>query len=384
MALSWRNFASRIGMDPEPHPRPPAHVLRLQPYRCVSSRKQIEERPDTEAYKLDWNESTIAPSPGVQQALTHVLSNGANLNWYPDLAAEDLTEALETYTGIPRDSLIVTNGSDDALLLLCRTYLRSGNEVLVPVPTYTHFLVHVGAQNARIIELRNPNPFANDLNRLERAITGKTKMVYLVSPNNPTGTMWTARQIDYLCSRHPNVMFVVDEAYHEFSGQSVIHLTQTYSNLAVTRTFSKAFGLAAFRVGYVAAHPRACGHMWRLHNPKSVNTFGQLAATAAVHDLPYLESYVDEVRAARTEFVSRIRELGFEIHDSVANFVVVRVPQPHRFTDGLEEHNIYIRDRSSMPGLSGCVRITIGTREQMDHVFDCIKQVVTKLGWLKA
>ena len=108
-----------------------------------------------------------------------------------------------------------------------------------------------------------------------------TRMVYLVSPNNPTGVTWHEQEIAGLCARHPNVVFIVDEAYHEFCGQSVVQLTRKYSNLAVTRTFSKAFGLAAFRVGYVVAHPSLCDHLLRLHNPKSVNAVAQVAATAA-------------------------------------------------------------------------------------------------------
>ena len=379
MALSWRSFASRIRLDGEPQPHPPAHISRLEPYRCVSSRDQISERGDEDAYKLDWNEATIAPSPKVSEALSQAMTDG-HFEWYPELGAEKLTEALETYTGVPKESIIVTNGSDDALLLLARTYLRASTEVIVPVPTYTHFMVYAGGQNARIQKIRWPDPFQKSVRTLERSISSTTRMVYLVSPNNPTGTVWSEEEVERLCRRHPHTMFVVDEAYHEFSGETVIHLTQKYANLAVTRTFSKAFGLAAFRVGYVAAHPRIIDHLWRLHNPKSVNHFAQIAATAAVNDQEYLKGYVDEVRKARAEFTDRLQDLDVEVHETPANYVVVRTTKPKRLAAALAERNVYVRDRSTMPGMAGCVRVTIGTREQMRDVASKFEAVLKEIG----
>jgi histidinol-phosphate aminotransferase len=379
MALSWRTFASRIRLDGEPQPHPPAHIARLEPYRCVSSRDQISEKGTDDAYKLDWNESTIAPSPRVAEALNEAITAG-RFEWYPELGAQQLTAALEEYTGVPKESLIVTNGSDDALLLLARTFLRASTEVIVPVPTYTHFLVYAGAQNARIQKIRWPDPFQKSVRTLERSISSTTRMVYLVSPNNPTGTVWSAEEVERLCSRHPHTMFIVDEAYHEFSGETVIHLTQKYANLAVTRTFSKAFGLAAFRVGYVAAHPRIADHLWRLHNPKSVNHFAQVAALAAVKDQDYLQSYVDEVRKARAEFTDRLNDLDVEVHETPANYVVVRVQRPKKLATALADKNIYVRDRSTMPGMAGCVRVTIGTCEQMQIVGDKFIEALKETG----
>jgi len=354
----------------------------LQPYSPVSSLDQIAQAEDTHTqFKLDWNESTIEPSPRVKEALMALLDGSSTLRWYPDLRADDLRGALARHNGVSKDSLIVTNGSDDALLLLCRTFLSSQNEVVVPVPTYNHFMVYAGAQNARIVEVAEPDPFCKNIRHLERSISALTRMVYLVSPNNPTGIVWGEKDVAALCKRFPKVVFVVDEAYHEFSGQSVIQLTQTYSNLAVTRTFSKAYGLAAFRVGYVAAHPSLCDHLHRLHNPKSVNTMAQVAATAALSDTEYLKNYVEDVRIARASFVEFLREQGFEARDTPGNYVMVRVPDPDIFIAGLEKRGVFIRDRSRQPRLSGFVRISVGTCDQMKEVQARILEVIESAGW---
>ena len=213
MALSWKDLTNRFATDTDPHPRPPAHIRSLQPYSPVSSLDQITQAGDTHTqYKLDWNESTVEPSPRVKEALLALLDGQSTLRWYPDLRADDLRSALERHTGVTKDSLIVTNGSDDALLLLCRTFLSSHNEVVVPVPTYNHFMVYAGAQNARIIEVAEPDPFQKNIRHLKRSITSLTRMVYLVSPNNPTGIVWEEKEVAALCARYPRVVFIVDEA----------------------------------------------------------------------------------------------------------------------------------------------------------------------------
>lgn len=382
MALTWKGLTNRFATDSDPHPRPPAHIRRLQPYSPVSSLDQITQAGDTHTqYKLDWNEATVEPSPRVKEALLALLDGASTLRWYPDLRAGDLRSALERHTGVTKDSIIVTNGSDDALLLLCRTFLSSQNEVVVPVPTYNHFMVYAGAQNARIVEVAEPDPFRKNIRHLKRSITSLTRMVYLVSPNNPTGVVWEEKEVAALCTRFPRVLFVVDEAYHEFSGQSVIQLTQKYSNLAVTRTFSKAYGLAAFRIGYVAAHPQLCDHLLRLHNPKSVNTMAQVAATAALSDTEHLKKYVDDVCAARADFVDFLRGRGLEARETPGNYVLVRVPDPDAFIRGLEERGVYVRDRSRQPRMSGFVRISVGTAEQMKDVQERITEVMDSVGW---
>ena len=356
------------------------HIRQMSPYGATSSLNRILKKKNT-AYKLDWNEATIRPSAKVDQALQKQIKQHAPWHWYPDLSAQTLREALSQYTNIPAANILVTNGSDDALQLLCRTYLNKAEDVLVPMPTYQHFLVFAAGAAANIKYLHWQDPFTKDIDTLHQAIGDNTRMVYLVSPNNPSGTTWESFEIKDLCRQHPETLFVVDEAYFEFHGQSVISLTQEFPNLVVTRTFSKAFGLASFRVGYLAAHPSMMENLQRLHNPKSVNHLAQVAATAALGDLEHLHGYVTEVQLAKQQICSDLRAMGLYVHDTPANFIMIHLPQVAPFIAELENHDIYLRDRSQLHGLEHYVRMSIGTRAQMFEVGECIKKTIQKLGW---
>ncbi len=347
-------------------------VAKLNPYIPVSSQPAIEAlRGRTPIFKLDWNESTIPPSPKVQEALSHFIAEGAELNWYPELGSKNLVLALSDYTGLHPDYLIATNGSDDALHLVCASYLDSGDEVVIPVPTYNHFVTFAQSRGAKITTVCGEDPFDSNIPAIRKALSKDTRMAYLVSPNNPTGVIYERDDVEALCKEFPNTLFIVDEAYFEFSQMSVISLVREVSNLVVTRTFSKAFGLAGLRVGYLAANPDLSQGLKRLYNPKSVNTMGQIGAIAALSDLPYLNTYLDEVATAkellRAFFQTRP---NVEAWVTPANFVVVRVPNVGKVLDRLEGLGVYVRDRSSYPGLEGCLRMTVGNVHQTQHVID--------------
>ena len=352
-------------------------VAKLTPYVAVSSQPAIEAlRGRTPIFKLDWNESTIPPSPKVQQAISQFISQGAELNWYPELGSKNLCLALSDYTGLHPDCIIATNGSDDALHLVCASYLDHGDQVVVPVPTYNHFVTFAQSRGANVVSVCGDDPFVSSMDAIRAAMTKDTRMVYMVSPNNPTGVIYEADEVEKLCRDYPETLVIVDEAYFEFAQRSCISLVQDVSNLVVTRTFSKAFGLAGLRVGYLAAHPELADGLSRLYNPKSVNTLGQIGAIAALNDMPYLNTYLDEVATSK-----EVLRAFFETRPNVeawvtpANFVVVRVPNVDKVLERLEGLGVYVRDRSSYPGLEGCLRMTVGTVEQTQRVIDRLAKV---------
>lgn len=346
------------------------HVANVRAYEPVSSLDRILARPWQEPLKLDWNESTIPPSPKVTEAISCFLAKGGCLNWYPDLHAARLVESIAEYTGRLRDQIVVTNGSDDALDLLCKTYLDAEERVLLPYPTYTHFLVYAGARGVRFDPVTYEDPFVGQMDRIINGLTPWTKMVYLVNPNNPTGVLFSPSEVQRLLEVAPQTLVVVDEAYFEFAGTTVAHLTDRYPNLVVTRTFSKSFGIAGLRVGYIVAHPAAVQDLRRVHNPKSVNVMGQIAAAAALTDGDYLQGYLDAVSESRAFLVRALRERGYEARATVANWILVRVPDPRRFCESLAEEGVYVRNRSSFPQLNGYVRISVGTRPQMEALLE--------------
>lgn len=351
----------------------------LRPYRAVSSLERIDAHSQPEPLKLDWNESTIPPSPLVLDRIQAFLRNTHHLNWYPDQRAAELVERLTRYTGRRADEILVTSGSDAALDVLCQTFLDPGDEVVVPSPTYTHFLVYAGARGARIKQVYGEDPFQLDIESIMAAITRRTKIIYLVSPNNPTGVVWPASVVARIAREAPQAIVIVDEAYFEFCGQSAESLVDTYSNVVVTRTFSKSFGIAGLRVGYLLADESVVADVRRIFNPKSVNVLGQIAASAALDDLEYLYSYVDEVTRAKPILVDWLNDHGIEAVLTPANFIMARVPHTGAFSQFCEDEGVYIRDRSMQPQLERYVRISVGTVAQTRDLVQRLGRVLARL-----
>ncbi|RAL22199.1 histidinol-phosphate transaminase [Lujinxingia litoralis] len=360
--------ASRIDVAPT--------IQALTPYEAVSSQAAIEAQPDHRTvFKLDWNESTIEPSPRVTAAIAQYLTHGRGLNWYPRLGSVELLDALSGYTGVSTDSLLVTNGSDDALHLICSTYLDRGDDVVIPVPTYNHFMVFAQSRGANVITVRGETAFDTNLEGIRAQMTRRTRLLYLVSPNNPTGMVFDPEVVAAFCRDFPETLVVLDEAYFEFSQVTGVELVRQFDNLIVTRTFSKAFGLAGLRVGYLAASPELVDGLRRIYNPKSVNSLGQIGAIAALGDLDYLNRFLAQVRESKEMLGRFFEERGVEAYITSANFVVVRVDDIVKTLDELESRGVYVRDRSSYPGLEGCLRMSVGTVEQTGRLLERISDV---------
>lgn len=352
-------------------------VARLSPYEPTTSLDHIQAHAWQTPFKLDWNEATIPPSPRVLEAIARFLGNSHHLNWYPELYSRRLQESLAGYTDLPSaDHLLVTNGSDDALALVCNTFLDPADEVVVPSPTYTHFLVFAQAKGGRLVRVRFDDPFEVQLDRILAAISPRTKVIYLVSPNNPTGVVYERAAVERVLDHAPHAIVIVDEAYHEFYGQTVMPLVRTRTNLVVTRTFSKSFGMAGLRIGYLAAHPDVVTELKRIFNPKSVNVLGQIAARAALGDLDYLNRYVSEVNASKPLLVDFFESRGIDVRDTPANYILFRPPDPRAFCERLAEAGVYVRDRSTIAQLEGFVRMSIGTVAQTREVIERIDRVL--------
>ena len=370
----------------ETEPRAPAplevarNVRSLEPYHAVSSLEHIQERPGQIPHKLDWNASTVPPSPKVHTAIAEHLASPHNLNWYPVLNSANLVERLAVHHRVAPERFLVTNGSDDALATLCNTYLDEGDSVLVASPTYQHFLVFARGRGAEIVDHYAADPFASDVEGLRRRLARlRPRLLYLVNPNNPTGVIYTPDEVATLLAASPETLVVVDEAYSEFSGISATCLLDTYSNLVITRTFSKAYGLAGLRVGYLMGHPTVVSDLRRLSNPKSVNALAQVGAIAALEDQEYLRWYLAEVDAAKRLMATWLsaRKLHFRL--TPANYLMVRFDQAPWVVHLLQEAGVYVRDRSHMTQLSGYVRFSVGTVEQTEEVLARLGLVLDQL-----
>jgi histidinol-phosphate aminotransferase len=322
-----------------------------------------------DALRLDFNENTLACSPRVREVLGRI-SAGA-LTRYPE--RQPVEAIVAAHLGLSAVQVALTNGVDEAIHVLFEAFLGEGDEVLLPVPTYTMYELYASATDASVITVQAANDLHFPCARLLAAITPRTKIIAIANPNSPSGSVTTRAQILEIAGRAPHAVVLVDEAYFHFHGESVMDLVGVLPNLVVARTFSKAYGLAGLRLGLLAGPSELLKWVRRVLSPYSVNSLALACLPPALEDAAYLDWYVGEVLAARAEFEAALDGSGIRRWPSRANFVLVEIGAQHaEFARLMHAAGVLVRDRSSDPGCDGCVRITIGTREQM-------RQAVTAL-----
>src|SRR5208337_702229 len=268
--------------------------------------------------------------------------------------------------GLAAAQVALTNGVDEAIHVLFETFLEAGDELLLPVPTYTMYEVYASATDARVISVQAADDLQFPFERLLAAITPRTKIVAIANPNSPSGSVATREQLVEIARRAPQAVLLVDEAYFHFYGESVIDLIGTVPNLILARTFSKAYGLAGLRLGLLAGPVELMRWIRRVLSPYSVNSLALACLPPALEDKTYLNWYVGEVIEARTEFEAAVDDLKIRRWPSRANFILVEIGERHaQFVRLMRAAGVLVRDRSNDPGCDGRVRITIGTRQQM-------------------
>lgn len=330
--------------------------------------------------RLDFNENTLECSPRVLQALAKIAAQ--DLTRYPE--RESVEAGVAKYLGLAPEQAVLTNGVDEAIHVLCETFLDAGDELLLPVPTYTMYEVYASSTDATLRAVQADDDFAFPYEKLLAAITPKTKLIAIANPNSPTGSTVTREQILTIAERAPQAIVLVDEAYFHFFGETVIDLIGKIPNLMLARTFSKAYGLAGLRIGLLAGTEEVMRWIRRVLSPYSVNSLALACLPAAIQDEAYLNWYVDQVSVARTEFKVVLREMGLRFWPTQANFILVYLGEKHKeFTQEMKSRGVLVRDRSADPGCDGCVRITIGTREQMRFAKDALAATLTAIGWEK-
>ena len=326
--------------------------------------------------RLDFNENTLACSPRVREVLG---SNSAGaLTRYPE--REPVEAIVATHLGLEPGQVALTNGVDEAIHVLFETFLEEGDELLLPVPTYTMYEVYVSATDARAVPVLAGDDLSFPFERLLAAITPRTKIIAIANPNSPSGSVATREQLVEIALRAPHAVLLVDEAYFHFFGETMMDLVGKIPNLIVARTFSKAYGLAGLRLGLLAGPTESLRWIKRVLSPYSVNQLALACLPPALEDTAYLNWYVGEVLAARTEFEAALDRSGIRRWPSSANFVLIDIGAQHKeFTRLMSEAGVLVRDRSSDPGCDGRVRVTIGTREQMQLAIVALNTTMTAL-----
>lgn len=357
--------------------------MRRSPQPSAAVRRMKEYHPplgDRSGLRLDFNENTIACSPRVLEALG-TISRG-DLTRYPE--REPVERRVAEHLRLRPAQVLLTNGVDEAIHVLCQTYLDAGTEMLLPVPTYSMYEVYASGTAARIVTVQAEDGFRFPLAGVLGALAPATRLIAIANPNSPTGQAVRREDLLKVVEAAPQAAVLVDEAYFHFYGETVIDLVGRVPNVIVARTFSKAYGLAGLRLGVLAAGEEAMEWMRRAISPYSVNSVALACLTAALGDEDYLRWYSGEVLASRGVFEAELRRIGLRFWPSQANFVLVKIGARHReFVEAMRKRGILVRDRSNDPGCDGCVRITLGTQEQTQQALAALEDSLGEIGWRK-
>ncbi len=316
--------------------------------------------------RLDFNENTRGASPAVLDALRRI--SAEECGCYPEYGA--FKSVLARDLGVEAGMVLPTNGSDEALKVIFDTFVEKGDRVLLFKPSFPLFEVYATLAEAQqvIIPLEESEDFAYPVDRILDSITSDTKMLVIALPNNPTGTGMARSDLIQIIERNPRMAVVIDEAYAPFAKDSMLDLAQQYPNVLVTQTFSKGFGLAGLRIGYVVSQTANIENLARVISPYSVNRFAVAAAMAALKDSSYLDQYVDEVALARKLFLNKMQALGFKMYPTQANFVLVDCgADTARIQERMRKAKILVREKE------GLLRFTIGTLAQTQRLLEALE-----------
>lgn len=347
------------GSISNPKPAPPQVAPRARVQAMKEYHPPLGSR---DALRLDFNENTLACSPKVREVLARI--SPGDLTRYPE--REPVEASVAAHLNLAPEQVVLTNGVDEAIHVLFETFLEAGDELLLPVPTYTMYEVYASATDVHVIAVQSAADLQFPFERLLAAISPRTKMIAIANPNSPSGSVGTRAQLVELARRAPHAVILVDEAYFHFHGETVIDQVGAIPNLIVARTFSKAYGLAGLRLGLLAGPVELMRWIRRVLSPYSVNSLALACLPPALEDAAYLDWYVGEVVAARAEFEAVLDKARVRRWPSHANFVLVEIgPEHAAFIRFMRSAGVLVRDRSNDPGCDGCVRITIGTRQQM-------------------
>jgi histidinol-phosphate aminotransferase len=313
--------------------------------------------------RLDFNENTVGCAPAVVRALRRALS-ADSLSCYPEYA--EARVKLAHFFGVKPEELVLTNGTDDAVKVICETFVEPGDVLLVPAPTFPVYQFFHEVAAGRTERMYYDEDFRLPLKEILRALRKGVRWVAFASPNNPTGTTVPKRDLRIMLEAAPHTAFVIDEAYYEFSGETVLPWIRHYPNLIVTRTFSKAFGLAALRLGCILTNAQTAEDMRRGQNPFPVNSLALVGALAAIRHAGYARRYAAEVLSNRAKFVAWLEAEEIPYVPSKANFVLTQLgPNAPEIGKRLRAQGILVRDWNYDPRLRGFLRFTIGSTAQM-------------------
>ncbi|HIE31487.1 MAG TPA: histidinol-phosphate transaminase [Methanosarcinales archaeon] len=351
-------------------------INRYVPGRSIAEISEEYNIPVDSIIKLGSNENPLGASPEAMRAINE---DARGISVYPASDASDLRDAISEYTGYPAERIVAGAGVDGVIDTLMRMLMPG--EAIVPIPTFSYYAISAQAHHGTVVFVPRDRDFVIDPEDILSQTTDETRVVFLCSPNNPSGNLIPKSDLQTILEGLDgcNTTVFLDEAYIEFSKVSMLRLAAEYDNLVVGRTLSKAFGLAGLRVGYAVMSEEMGGEYMECATPFSVSSLAIAAGIAALKDPEHLKRSVDLVKSGR----KRLMEIPFRVYPSEANFVLVDV-SPHRsgeVCDFLARRGIIVRDCSSFRGAGDfLVRVSIGTPDQNERVVEAFFELLEVSG----
>ena len=323
-----------------------------------------------DAVRMDTNTNVLGSNPA---AMEFVAGFKGNVNDYPNTYSDGLRDTLADLYNLERENFVAGSGSDELLDIAFKTFTEWGDNAVVPVPSYTLYDYFVSMNGGNVLSVDLTEDFQLDADAM---ISAEAKIMIMPSPNNPTGNSFKRKDIEEILERTSGIV-IVDEAYGEYAGTSMIPRVNEFDNLIVMRTFSKAYAMAGLRVGYSVSNKNVTDMMNCVKIPYSLNMLSEGAAIAALKDQDFIKKSVDLVNKNRGPLTNGLKKLGFEPFPSDANFILARSPVDHAaFTAGLKDKGVLIRDFGSKRRTENCVRTTIGSKELNDLLLKKSEEVL--------
>lgn len=354
-------------------------VATLSAYKPGMTSTQVKEKYGLDKIiKLASNENPFGSSASVQQELSNSLNAFA---LYPDGAASELRQKVADLHNVSPSQLLFGNGSDEIILIISRALLEPGKNTIMATPTFPQYKHNATLEGAESIEVPLLEDGHHNLTGMLEAINENTSIIWVCSPNNPTGTYIPQQDIEAFLDKVPqDIMVVIDQAYYEYITEEETSYNgnwfKKYPNACITRTFSKAYGLASFRVGYVMGSESIIQQLEPVREPFNNNSLGQIAAAIAVEDQTFIHSCRVENAKGIQVYEEFCEKHGLHMFDSQGNFVLIDVMQDSDVVfEKLLQKGIIVRSGNAL-GFPGTLRITVGTKEQNEEVMQALKDIL--------
>ena len=339
------------------------HLTSIQTYQPVDPPELLAERAGISAdavIKLNGNENPYGPSPKAREAVAR-----AQLHIYPDPFQRRLRASLADYTGFPPENIIAGAGSDELIDLLFRLFIEPGDDILDCEPTFAMYSFCARVAGGGVQLVQRDEEFEIDIQTVQDAVDESTRIIFISSPNNPTGNMASEDQVRALLDT--GLVVVIDEAYYEFSGQTVANLVREFDNLVVLRTLSKWAGLAGLRIGYGIMNSRLVDHIIDIKSPYNINVAAEAAALASLEDVDLLLGNVAKIVTSRDMLFDELNAIdGVTPWPSYGNYILCQMDAPEKartMVDSLASQGIFVRSFSS-PRLQNHFRVAVGTPDE--------------------